>query len=112
MSYVTSLYIQFCVCDEENVPEVNRLLAVSDHRKQQVAQVDDYAGGNKHPQTVMLAAGMNYWTKDEIKTFLASLRQLPWKYPHLFVMLTYIEQSDEVKVWRLHHSESKTDSKN
>lgn len=109
MSSVTSVYLQFpCMVDEveeaNRIHRINQLVMASmdDGSMQTLNQVDDQSGGHKHPQVVMLVAGMNYWSQGQIESFWGEMKKLDWEEKREYVvMLTCYEQEERPKVWTL-----------
>ena len=100
MSLVTGVYIQFSVCDEENLEKVKQLFTESDYRKQQLNQIDEDLPGFKHPQIIMLAVGMNFWCGETIEDFWVKVVALTWTHPGYLVMVTTFENDEEAKIWK------------
>lgn len=110
MSLVTAVYLQFC-CTEDYADEdvhpriaiINQLLLATkeDGSTQQFKQVDNanLTGGSKHPQVIMLAAGMNYWDPEEIEAFWHGVQSMEWEHPGRVVMVTTYENDEGAKVW-------------
>lgn len=121
MSSVTAMYLQFgCSNGEERVNEINAWLEVdlkqygsslgphcvdmtqcclpsTNHRHSDQPST----GGTKHPQLIMLGAGLNYWPTEGIEKFWEWMKTLDWYCEGNVVMITSFEGSDESKVWRL-----------
>lgn len=102
MSFVTSVYVQlpYEMDNQTIVDSINRYLLANGESSHQLKRLEDYTGGSKHPQVIMLGGGFNYFPESAPSKLWDYLTSLPWDNPDNVVMITYRE-GDEVKVWRI-----------
>lgn len=102
MSIVTSVYIQFCCCEDELtiIKLIDDYLETNAEPSHRLKQMQGDTGGSKSPQTIMLGGGFNYFPETYVLELAKFLEKIPWEYPLRAVMITYREGDEGVKVWR------------
>ena len=89
MSVVTGAVLITSVSDELSAREIRQWLRGQD--RGDFRPVEDYFGGPKHPQMIVLGIGLNYFSDIE-KEFIEFVLSRPWQYPEDVVLILSPEQ--------------------
>ena len=97
--------MQYSCCESEDDDECTRLNEINAWFKSQKVNIElkDLSGksnGDRHPQLVICAAGINYWQASTEKQFLNFIKSLDWHEPQQLVILFTTEEK-ATKVWRI-----------
>ena len=96
MSVVTGTVLITSVSDELSAREVRQWLRGQD--RGDFKPVEDYFGGPKHPQIIVMGIGLNYFSDIE-KEFVEFVLSRLWQYPEDVVLILSPEQRS-TKVYR------------
>ncbi len=101
MSVVTGVLLHTSCCER-----VGTLQAVMDwfepHREEwgwYLLNITDGAGGTKHPQTEILAGGLNWFCAHNLEAFIAFLTDIRWELPDN-VVAVFNPEDGPALVWR------------